>query len=99
MKTITGTALAAALLAAFTLWAPALAVADDALDDNVRQRQQFERERVEDLRERTRDQTREHRQIMRERIDRIDQDARQRNDRLREQSQRPFAAPGSVKEH
>lgn len=99
MKTITGTALAAALLTAITLWAPALAVADDALDDNVRQRQQFERERVEDLRERTRDQTREHRQIMRERIDRIDQDARQRNDRLREQSQRPFAAPGSVKEH
>ncbi len=99
MKTITGTALAAALLAATTLWAPAPAAADEALDDNVRQRQQFERERVEDLRERTRDQTREHRQIMRERIDRLDQDARQRNDRLREQSQRPFSAPGSVKEH
>ncbi|MCH2556736.1 MAG: hypothetical protein MK005_05475 [Alcanivorax sp.] len=98
MKTITGTALAAALLAATTLWAPAPA-ADEALDDNVRQRQQFERERVEDLRGRTRDQTREHRQMMRERIDRLDQDARQRNDRLRDQSQRPFSPPGSVKEH
>ncbi len=80
------TALAAAVLAG----GPALASADDALEDNRQQRLEANRNAAEALRQRGRDQAGEHRSMMRDRMERLDQGARQRNDRVRERSQQPF---------
>lgn len=85
------------LLAVLSL--PGVAGAGDALDDNLRERRQSDRDAADTLRERSRDQALENRRIMDERLDRMNDQARQRNDRIREQSQRPFGSGGSVKEH
>lgn len=82
--------LLAVLAAAALAGAPAVTAADDALRDNRQQRLEANRNAAEALRQRGRDQAGEHRSMMRDRMERLDQDARQRNDRVRERSQQPF---------
>ncbi|MFP1680853.1 hypothetical protein ACLD02_19325 [Alloalcanivorax sp. C16-2] len=74
---------------------PARAVDDEIPPDNRPPRLETNRDATETLRQRGRDQAGEHRRIMRERMDRLDSDARDRNDRVRERSQRAFDGFGA----